>query len=282
MVHKPALERHLAQKWRDLFGAPFDLVLFDLTSTYLEGDGAEVASAKRGYSRDHRPDCLQVVLALIVTPEGFPLTYEVFPGNALDRTTLGPMLDALEAKHGTARRLWVFDRGVVSEDNLALLRERGAHYLVGTPKRQLHAYEQKLLDGPWTKASAEVEVQLVPDHDEVYVLCRSAGRKSKERAMRWRWLRGTSGNASAEAPGGRRRESFRSGAGADDGPGFCIPTAGAVKGRLAMVERRAVAPRTGLAIGKWRTIGQRRPTTRRRFVGRRRVRRYQTSQPLVP
>lgn len=197
VVHKPALERHLAQKWRDLFGAPFDLVLFDLTSTYLEGDGAEVASAKRGYSRDHRPDCLQVVLALIVTPEGFPLTYEVFPGNALDRTTLGPMLDALEAKHGTARRLWVFDRGVVSEDNLALLRERGAHYLVGTPKRQLHAYEQKLLDGPWTKASAEVEVQLVPDHDEVYVLCRSAGRKSKERAMRWRWLRGLIGDLRA-------------------------------------------------------------------------------------
>ena len=197
VAHKPALERHLAQKWRDLFGATFDLVLFDLTSTYLEGDGAEVPSAKRGYSRDHRPDCLQVVLALIVTPEGFPLTYEVFPGNALDRTTLGPMLDALEAKHGKARRLWVIDRGVVSEDNLALLRERGAHYLVGTPKRQLHAYEQKLLDGLWTKASAEVEVQLVPEHDEVYVLCRSAGRKAKERAMRWRWLRGLIGDLRA-------------------------------------------------------------------------------------
>lgn len=197
VAHKPALERHLAQKWRDLFGATFDLVLFDLTSTYLEGDGAEVPSAQRGYSRDHRPDCLQVVLALIVTPEGFPLTYEVFPGNALDRTTLGPMLDALEAKHGKARRLWVFDRGVVSEDNLALLRERGAHYLVGTPKRHLHAYEQKLLAGPWTKASAEVEVQLVPDHDEVYVLCRSAGRKAKERAMRWRWLRGLLGDLRA-------------------------------------------------------------------------------------
>jgi hypothetical protein len=197
VAHKPALERHLAQKWRDLFGATFDLVLFDLTSTYLEGDGAEVPPAKRGYSRDHRPDCLQVVLALIVTPEGFPLTYEVFPGNALDRTTLGPMLDALEAKHGKARRLWVFDRGVVSEDNLALLRERGAHYLVGTPKRQLHAYAQKLLDGSWTKASAEVEVQLVPDHAEVYVLCRSAGRKAKERAMRWRWLRGLIGDLRA-------------------------------------------------------------------------------------
>jgi len=107
------------------------------------------------------------------------------------------MLDALEAKHGKARRLWVFDRGVVSADNLALLRERGAHYLVGTPKRQLHAYAQKLLAGPWTKASAEVEVQLVPEHEEVYVLCRSAGRKAKERAMRWRWLRGLIGDLRA-------------------------------------------------------------------------------------
>ena len=194
VAHKPALEKHLAQKWRDLFGATFDVLLYDLTSTYFEGEAAEVPSAKRGYSRDHRPDCLQVVLALVVTPEGFPLTYEVFPGNTLDRTTLATILDAVEAKHGKARRVWVFDRGIISEDNLALLRERGAHYLVGTPKRMLQAYEQKLLDGPWTKASAEVEVQLVPENDEVYVLCRSAGRKAKEKAMRWRGLRGLVGD----------------------------------------------------------------------------------------
>lgn len=194
VAHKPALEKHLADKWRDLFGASFDILLYDLTSTYFEGDAAEVTSAERGYSRDHRPDCLQVVLALVVTPEGFPLTYEVFPGNTLDRATLGPILDAVEAKHGKARRLWVFDRGIISDDNLALLRERGAHYLVGTPKRKLQAYEQKLLEGPWIKASAEVEVQLVPENDEVYVLCRSAGRKAKEKAMRWRWLRGLIGD----------------------------------------------------------------------------------------
>ena len=194
VAHKPALEKHLAQKWRDLFGATFDVLLYDLTSTYFEGEAAEVPSAKRGYSRDHRPDCLQVVLALVVTPEGFPLTYEVFPGNTLDRSTLATILDAVEQKHGKARRVWVFDRGIISEDNLALLRERGAHYLVGTPKRKLQAYEQKLLDGPWTKASAEVEVQLVPENDEVYVLCRSAGRKTKEKAMRWRWLRGLVGD----------------------------------------------------------------------------------------
>lgn len=194
VAHKPALEKHLAQKWRDLFGATFDVLLYDLTSTYFEGEAAEVPSAKRGYSRDHRPDCLQVVLALVVTPEGFPLTYEVFPGNTLDRATLATILDAVEQKHGKARRVWVFDRGIISEDNLALLRERGAHYLVGTPKRKLQAYEQKLLAGPWTKASAEVEVQLVPENDEVYVLCRSAGRKTKEKAMRWRWLRGLVGD----------------------------------------------------------------------------------------
>jgi transposase len=189
VAHKPELEKHLAAKWRDLFGATFDILLYDLTSTYFEGEAEQVTSAERGYSRDHRPDCLQVVLALVVTPEGFPLTYEVFPGNTLDRSTLATILDTVEAKHGKARRLWVFDRGIISEDNLALLRERGAHYLVGTPKRKLQAYEQKLLEGPWTRASAEVEVQLVPENDEVYVLCRSAGRKAKEKAMRWRWLR---------------------------------------------------------------------------------------------
>lgn len=190
VAHKDALEQHLAGKWRDLFGATFDVLLYDLTSTYFEGAAEQVRSAERGYSRDHRPDCLQVVLALVVTPEGFPLSYEVFPGNTLDRASLGTILEAIERKHGQARRVWVFDRGIVSEDNLALLRERGAHYLVGTPKRQLHAYEQRLLEGPWTKASAEVEVQLVPENDEVYVLCRSAGRQAKEKAMRGRWLRG--------------------------------------------------------------------------------------------
>lgn len=197
VAHKPALEKHLAQKWRDLFGATFDVLLYDLTSSYFEGQAPEVQSAQRGYSRDHRPDCLQVVLALVVTPEGFPLTYEVFPGNTLDRASLKTILDAVEQKHGQARRVWVFDRGIISEENLALLRERGAHYLVGTPRRQLRAYEQQLLDGPWVPASAEVEVQLLPQNDEVYVLCRSAARRAKERAMRRRWLRGLIGDVRA-------------------------------------------------------------------------------------
>ena len=170
-------------------GATFDLLLYDLTSTYVEGEAAAVPGAKRGYSRDHRPDCKQLVLALIVTPEGFPLTYEVFAGNRLDRSTLEHVLSAVENKFGKARRLWVFDRGIVSEDNLELLRQREAHYLVGTPKHQLKNYEQQLLKGDWKTISSEVQVQLIPEEDEVYVLCRSNGRVEKERAMRRRWLR---------------------------------------------------------------------------------------------
>jgi len=187
--HKPALEQHLAKKWKDLFGASFDLLLYDLTSTYFEGDAEAVPNARRGYSRDHRPDCKQLVLALVVTPEGFPLTYEIFPGNRLDRTTLEPILDTVEKKFGKARRLWVFDRGIVSDENLELLRARGAHYLVGTPKSQLKAYEQKLVEADWQKVSEQVQVQLIPEAQEVYVLCRSAGRVRKEQAMRRRWLR---------------------------------------------------------------------------------------------
>lgn len=156
---------------------------------YFEGDADAVPQARRGYSRDHRPDCKQLMLALIVTPEGFPLTDEVFPGNRLDRTTLEHILDTIETKFGKARRLWVLDRGIVSDDNLELLRQRGAHYLVGTPQSQLKAYEQQLLDGAGQKISDQVQVQLLPAADEAYVLCRSAGRVQKERALRRRWRR---------------------------------------------------------------------------------------------
>lgn len=189
LQHKPALEQHLAQKWKDLFGATFDRLLYDLTSTYFEGDVEAVPKARRGYSRDRRPDRKQLVRALIVTPEGFPLTYEGFPGNRLDRTTREPILDTIEAKFGKARRLWVVDRGIVSEDNLERLRQRGAHYRVGTPQSQLKACEQKRLEGDWQNLSEAVQVQLIPESDEVQVLCRRAGRVQKERARRRRWLR---------------------------------------------------------------------------------------------
>ncbi len=194
LAHKGALEQHLAARWKDLFGASYDVLLYDLTSTYFEGQAEAVPKARRGYSRDHRPDCKQLLIALIVSVEGLPLTYEIFPGNRLDRSTLSQVLDAVESKYGKARRVWVFDRGVVSEANLQLLRERGAHYLVGTPKNQLKAYEQKLLAGTWQAVSPEVEVQLLPEPEEVYVLCRSVNRRYKERAMRQRRLRGLVGD----------------------------------------------------------------------------------------
>jgi transposase len=188
--HKAALEKHLAARWRDLFGASFDVLLYDLTSTYFEGQAEEVPKAQRGYSRDHRPDCKQVILALVVTPEGFPLSYEVFDGKRADVTTLQEMLDLVEARHGHARRIWVFDRGIVSEENLETLRRRGGSYLVGTPRSSLKAYEAKLLDGDWQSVSAEVQVQLIAQEKETYVLARSAPRAHKEKAMRGRVVRG--------------------------------------------------------------------------------------------
>jgi transposase len=197
LAHKEALEQHLAARWKDLFGARFEVLLYDLTSTYFEGQAAGLPKARRGYSRDHRPDCKQLLIALIVSTEGLPLTYEIFPGNLLDRGTLSQVLDAVESKYGQARRVWVFDRGVVSESNLELLRRRGAYYLVGTPKSQLKVYQQKLVAGTWQQVSSEVEVQLLPESEEVYILCRSVKRRHKERAMRQRRVRGLIGDLRA-------------------------------------------------------------------------------------
>ncbi len=188
--HKEALETHLQERWKDLFGASFDILLYDLTSTYFEGDVEEVEKARRGYSRDHRPDCKQLVIALVVTPEGFPLSYEVFDGNRADVTTLDEMIDAVERKHGHARRVWVFDRGIVSEKNLETLRRRGGSYLVGTPRAALKAYQARLLEGDWQSVSGEVEVQLIAEAQETYVLARSHARAQKEKAMRVRVVRG--------------------------------------------------------------------------------------------
>lgn len=196
--------------WRDALAedagdVPWDKVLELFVVSRLRPRAANASSTKKWFpqtamdvlldtdarvaDKDRLNRCLDRLLALIVTPEGFPLTYEVFPGNRLDRTTLAHILDTIETKFGKARRLWVFDRGGGSEDNLELLRQRGAHYLVGTPKSQRKAYEQKLLDGDGQNISAEVQVQLIPEADEVYGLCRSTGRVQKERAVRRRWLR---------------------------------------------------------------------------------------------
>jgi transposase len=190
--HKEALESHLGKRWRDLFGANCELLLYDLTSTYFEGQAGEVTKAAYGYSRDHRPDARQLILALVVTAEGFPLSYEVFEGNRADVTTLEEILDSVERKHGSLSRVWVFDRGIVSEENLALLRERGAFYLVATPKRNLSLFEKELLKEDWTQVAGhpQIQVKLVERDSELYVLTRSAERAEKERAIRLRALHG--------------------------------------------------------------------------------------------
>ncbi len=189
LPHKGALEQHLKQRYGELFAAQFDVLLYDLTSSYVEGAAENNPMMQRGYSRDHRPDCKQLVIALIVNPEGFPLSYEIFNGNCADVTTLEAMVRLVERKYGRARRVWVFDRGIVSEENLALLRRRGGQYLVGTPRSKLREFERQLLAEDWLAVRADVEVKLVPapGGEETYILCRSTARKEKEKAIRSRF-----------------------------------------------------------------------------------------------
>jgi len=189
LPHKTALERHLTGRYGELFAAEFDVLLYDLTSSYVEGAAPKNPMMHRGYSRDHRPDCLQVVLAVIVNVDGFPLSYETFNGNRADVTTLETVMRMVERKYGQARRVWVFDRGIVSDANLAAIRRRGGQYLVGTRRSTLRHVEQALLEGPWTQVREEVEAQLVPipGGTETYVLCRSTARREKELAIRRRF-----------------------------------------------------------------------------------------------
>ena len=189
LPHKKELERHLKQRYGELFGAEFDVLLYDLTSSYVEGGADRNPMMQRGYSRDHRPDCKQLIIALIVNVEGFAFSYEIFDGNRRDVTTLEAILRLVERKYGKARRVWVFDRGIVSEENLAALRKRGAQYLVGTVRKKLKEFERELLEGGWEQVRPEVEVKLVstPAGEETYVLCRTAARKEKEKAIRSRF-----------------------------------------------------------------------------------------------
>jgi len=186
LEHKQDLFQHLRQRWQDLFAAQFDVLFYDLTSTYFEGQAEEIPQAKRGYSRDHRPDCLQVVIALVITPEGFPLAYEVMDGNTSDRTTLRGFLERIETVYGKARRVWVMDRGIPTEALLAEMREpsRQMSYLVGTPKARIQQHEKKWLDLPWQQVREAVQVKLYEDAGELYVLAKSEGRQAKENAMR--------------------------------------------------------------------------------------------------
>jgi hypothetical protein len=199
LEHKDALFAHLVGRWRDLFNASFDVLLYDLTSTYFEIDAAQLPEGdkrRHGYSRDHRPDCPQVVIALVVTPEGLPLAYEVLPGNTKDDQTLPPFLAKIERQYGKARRVWVMDRGIPTEAVLAEMRasDPPVHYLVGTPKGRLTQLEQLLLDQPWQQVRTGVHVKLLAQEGEFYVFAESADRVLKERAMRrrqlkWLWRR---------------------------------------------------------------------------------------------
>jgi transposase len=189
LPHKEAIEKHLKHRLGDLFELKYELFLYDITSTYFEGDCAANPMAKRGYSRDSRPDRPQVLIALVVTDDGLPLGYEVFDGNRHDSTTVPDIVAAMEKQYGRVQHVWVMDRGMVSEDNLKFLRERGDQYIVGTPKAMLRQFERHLTEQDWREVQAGVEVKLVlgPDGSETFVLARSADRREKEKAMHARF-----------------------------------------------------------------------------------------------
>jgi len=188
--HKTALFGFLKDQWARLFDAKYDVLLYDLTSTYFESDPPERKGLRRfGYSRDKRSDCVQVVIALIVTPDGLPLTYEVMPGDTSDKTTLRSFLEKIESQYGRSNRLWIMDRGIPTEESLEQMRAEGASYLVGTPRGRLTKLERQFLDQPWTKVQDQVDVKLTRDGEDLYVLTRSGGRRDKEQAMRRRKLK---------------------------------------------------------------------------------------------
>jgi transposase len=191
LPHKDALEKHLKERFGKLFGIKYNLLLYDVTSTYFEGEAKRNSQAKRGYSRDHRSDCKQVCIALIVTKEGIPLGYEVFDGNRKDSTTLEEIINKIESRYGSADRIWVMDRGMISSDNIDFLKQDQRKYIIGTPKSELRHFEQELLSGTWDQLQEGLEVQYCRSpygSDEVFILCRSQGRKEKDKAIIERFI----------------------------------------------------------------------------------------------
>jgi transposase len=191
LPHKEKLEKHLKERLGQLFDLKYDLMLYDVTSTYFEGEAKGNPMAQRGHSRDQRPDCKQVCIALVVSREGMPLGYELFAGNRVDVTTVEEIVESMEEKYGKADRVWVMDRGMTSQENLEFLRERGAKYLVGTPKSDLKKFEREILSNDWEKIREGLEVKRCPSPDggETFILCRSEDRRSKEKAMHDRFIR---------------------------------------------------------------------------------------------
>jgi len=190
LPHKETIEKHLKQRLGQLFDLDYELLLYDVTSTYFEGQCKSNPQAKRGYSRDKRSDCLQVCIALVVTTDGIPVGYEVFAGNRHDSTTVEEIVKSIEKKHGKANRIWVMDRGMVSEQNLKFVRQRDGRYIVGTPKASLRKFEAELIKKDWEEVESGVEVKLVdsPNGEETYILARSAERREKEKAIHQRFL----------------------------------------------------------------------------------------------
>jgi transposase len=185
LPHKEALEKHLKNRLGELFELDYDLLLYDVTSTYFEGEAKQIPLAQRGYSRDHRPDCKQVNIALVVSREGIPLGYQLFAGNRNDVTTLEEIVERIERLYGKANRIWVMDRGMISEENVRYLKEAGRRYIVGTPKGMLRRFEHELLAQDWHQVHTGLEVRFcpAPGGEELFVLCRSAQRKEKEQAI---------------------------------------------------------------------------------------------------
>jgi len=212
LPHKDSLCRHLQNRYGELFGETFDFLFYDITSTYFEGSALGNPQAKRGYSRDSRPDCPQVCIGLVTSREGLPLAFEVFDGNRTDVTTTEEMVLIMESKYGKANRIWVMDRGMVSEENVEFMQERGARYLVGTPKSMLRKFEQALLEKDWEEVHPGVEVKMCASpegKDETFVLCRSEGRKDKEMAILNRFvarLEAGLNNLKEQADQGRLRD----------------------------------------------------------------------------
>jgi len=189
LPHKDALEKFLAKRLGQMFDLEYDLLLYDVTSTYFEGEANGNAQAQRGYSRDSRPDCKQVCIALVVSRQGIPLGYEVFAGNRHDVTTVQEIVEKMESRYGRANRIWAMDRGMVSDENIEFLKQSGRRYIIGTPKSMLRKFEQQLLDDNWDTIREGLEVKkcAAPDGDETFILCRSRERREKEKAMHERF-----------------------------------------------------------------------------------------------
>src|SRR5271157_302109 len=210
LPHKQAIEQHLVKRLGELFDLSYDLLLYDVTSTYFEGLAERNPLAQRGHSRDHRPDCKQVCIALVVTREGMPLGYEVFAGNRVDVTTVEEIVETMEARYGIADRIWVMDRGMTSAENIAWLQKTGRHYLIGTPKSELRKWSREIADArDWRTVREDVEAKLCasPDGNETFVLCRSVERREKEKSMHRRFAAAIEEGLTSL---GRRLESARS------------------------------------------------------------------------